>query len=69
MGSIENPALSEPKQHSFNHEKLGHIVGWTRGTDIVQFRGIPFAAIPGRFRQSVLETSLPTQPFLATNAG
>ncbi|PVH87101.1 alpha/beta-hydrolase [Cadophora sp. DSE1049] len=69
MGSIECSVPSKSHQYSFSHEKLGHIVGWTRGGDVVQFRGIPYATIPGRFRQSILTTSLPNEPFLATNAG
>ncbi|KAH7403273.1 Alpha/Beta hydrolase protein [Cadophora sp. MPI-SDFR-AT-0126] len=69
MGSAQYSAPSTPQQYLFSHEKLGHIVGWTRGSDVVQFRGIPYASIPGRFRQSILTSSLPSQPFEATNAG
>jgi hypothetical protein len=69
MGSIGNSAAVKPSKIDFEHEQLGHIVGWTRGTDVVQFRGLPYALIPGRFRQSALNTKLPSQPFLATNPG
>ena len=54
---------------TFRHETLGEVTGLARGNDIVQFRGIPFATIPGRFRQSSLATSLPSSPFDATEPG
>lgn len=55
--------------YTFHHPTLGEIYGVKRGHDVVQFRGIPFASIPARFRQSVLTTSLPHQPFDATKPG
>lgn len=58
-----------PTKTTFTHPELGSITGWKRGNDIVQFRGIPYASIPARFRQSQLRTSLPEQPFDATNPG
>jgi hypothetical protein len=58
-----------PQQYTFQHKKLGGIVGLTRGSDIVQFRGIPYAQIPARFRQSSLRTHLPSQPFDARKPG
>lgn len=51
------------------HATLGELTGLDRGNDIVQFRGIPYASIPARFRQSVLCTGLPTRPFDATQTG
>lgn len=69
MASIANETAIRPEKINFKHDQLGEIVGWTRGTDIVQFRGLPFASIPGRFRQSVLSKALPSQPFMATNPG
>lgn len=60
---------SKPIETTFNHSQLGDIIGWERGNDIVQFRGIPYADIPGRFRQSVLKEELPQQPFNAKNGG
>lgn len=56
-----------PKKLTFTHERLGEIIGWQRGDDIVQFRGLPYADIPGRFRQSILRSTLPSQPYDATN--
>lgn len=66
---IEDHKVSAPVQVTHTHPDLGDIRGWERGNDIIQFRGIPYADIPGRFRQSVLKTSLPNQPFDATNPG
>ncbi|KIA75816.1 hypothetical protein HK57_00430 [Aspergillus ustus] len=62
-------STTAPKEFTFEHAKLGELKGWHRQGDIVQFRGIPFASIPGRFRQSVLRHALPTQPFDATQPG
>ncbi|EXK24392.1 hypothetical protein FOMG_18875 [Fusarium oxysporum f. sp. melonis 26406] len=59
----------KPSKINFEHRRLGQLIGWTRGHDIVQFRGVPYATIPGRFRQSALLSDLPTHPFAATNPG
>lgn len=53
----------------FHHEVLGDILGLSRGDDLVQFRGIPFATIPSRFRQSEPALSLPQRPFDARLPG
>jgi carboxylesterase type B len=48
-------------QHSkfqFSHPLLGDLTGVERSPDVVQFRTIPYARIPGRFRQSTLIKSL-----------
>lgn len=55
--------------YRFRHEQLGELVGLERGSDIVQFRGIPFAHIPSRFRQSKLYGFLHSQPFDARQHG
>lgn len=60
---------SRATEFTFNHGQLGEIVGYTRGSDLVQFRGIPYASLPGRFRQSVLNTTLPNVPYQALNPG
>ncbi|KAJ9641079.1 hypothetical protein H2199_005747 [Coniosporium tulheliwenetii] len=52
------------KRFQFNHEVLGDIIGIARREDVVQFRGIPFASIPARFRQSIVATSLPATPLM-----
>jgi carboxylesterase type B len=41
-----------------SHESLGTITGRRVRSNVLQFRSIPFATIPGRFRQSVLVTDL-----------
>ncbi|PVH68239.1 alpha/beta-hydrolase [Cadophora sp. DSE1049] len=38
---------------SFSHATLGPLVGITRTPSVVQFRSIPYARLPMRFRQSV----------------
>ena len=43
-------------QHS--HPLLGSLRGRVLDNDVVQFRGIPFARIPARFRQSQLADQL-----------
>ncbi|KAH7019665.1 Alpha/Beta hydrolase protein [Ilyonectria destructans] len=67
MGSNQVPG--EAPRYSFKHAGLGEIQGIVRGGDFVQFRGIPFADIPARFRQASLKTTLPQQPFDATQPG
>lgn len=54
---------------TFTHSSLGSLIGVARGDDIVQFRGIPYAKIPARFRQSTLCSSLPQEPFDARQPG
>lgn len=56
-------------QYKFQHDQLGEIIGLARGSDVVQFRGIPFAEISARFRQSRMLGSLPRQPFDARKSG
>lgn len=67
MGSLDgkqpNPSWS------WQHPTLGELKGVRRNGDVVQFRGIPFADIPARFRQSVLRTKLPQVPYDATQPG
>ncbi|KAF5568073.1 triacylglycerol lipase V precursor [Fusarium phyllophilum] len=56
--------------YTLNHRELGSIIGLARDDDVVQFRGIPFASVPGRFRQSILRAGpLPSQPFSARQPG
>jgi len=64
--SLLNNAL---QSYDHQHELLGEIKGITRGDEIVQFRGIPYASIPARFRQSKLVEQLSQQPFDATQPG
>ncbi|KAL6248661.1 hypothetical protein RBB50_004916 [Rhinocladiella similis] len=53
----------------FVHPVLGTLVGVPRGDNIIQFRGIPYADIPARFRQSILRSQLPEEPFDARQPG
>ncbi|KAH7070003.1 Alpha/Beta hydrolase protein, partial [Paraphoma chrysanthemicola] len=69
MGSIQIDDLDTFPQYTFKHSLLGEIVGLAREDDCVQFRGIPFASIAARFRQSHLLRSLPQQPFDARKPG
>ncbi|KAK0390698.1 hypothetical protein NLU13_0201 [Sarocladium strictum] len=56
--------------YHLSHPQLGNLIGFARDEDVVQFRGIPFASVPGRFRQSVLRAEkLPSQPFDARQSG
>lgn len=69
MGSSKVQTAPKAEKYSFHHGALGEVIGRRRGEDVVQFRGIPYASIPGRFRQSILNKELPSQPFWATNPG
>ncbi|KAH7398951.1 Alpha/Beta hydrolase protein [Phaeosphaeria sp. MPI-PUGE-AT-0046c] len=41
---------------TFNHAQLGPMTGVITPDNVVQFRAIPYATIPARFKQSVLKT-------------
>lgn len=45
--------------HEFEHPQLGPIVGRGRNEHVVQFRSIPYARPPARFRQARLIDELP----------
>ncbi|KAJ0420343.1 Alpha/Beta hydrolase protein [Aspergillus carlsbadensis] len=62
-------STTAPSAFTFHHDQLGDIIGWRRQGDTVQFRGLPFATIPERFRQSVLVDHLPNKAFDATKPG
>ncbi|KJR84373.1 uncharacterized protein SPSK_08576 [Sporothrix schenckii 1099-18] len=62
-------AAKNEADYHLHHPQLGEVVGMARGDDIVQFRGLPFAAIPGRFRQATLLEQLPENPFDARQPG
>ncbi|KAH6675976.1 Carboxylesterase [Halenospora varia] len=49
--------------------QFGEVKGIPRGTDIVQFRGIPYAHIPARFRQSTLADDFASGNYDATHLG
>jgi carboxylesterase type B len=54
--------MATPKIETFVHPLLGAVTGLTKDSTphITQFRSIPFASIPNRFRQSTLLASIPT---------
>lgn len=39
---------------TFHHADLGSMTGLITPDNVVQFRGIPFATVPARFKQSIL---------------
>jgi 4-aminobutyrate aminotransferase-like enzyme len=39
---------------TFNHAELGHMTGVVTPENVVQFRAVPYATIPARFKQSIL---------------
>ncbi|GAB7344712.1 hypothetical protein MBLNU457_3184t1 [Dothideomycetes sp. NU457] len=57
------------QEYCFDHPQLGQLISLPRGEDVVQFRGVPFATIEARFRQSKLAESLPSRPFDARQPG
>ncbi|XP_014553792.1 hypothetical protein COCVIDRAFT_40218 [Bipolaris victoriae FI3] len=65
----KDDALDSFPEYRLENKDLGQLIGLARGDDVVQFRGIPFATIPARFRQARLLESLPQQPFDARRSG
>lgn len=47
------------RTHTFHHAELGPMTGLVSPENVVQFRGIPFASIPARFKQSIVLEALP----------
>ena len=43
---------------TFEHPELGSLTGIITPENVVQFRAIPYATIPARFKRSVLLTDL-----------
>ncbi|KAF2811791.1 alpha/beta-hydrolase [Mytilinidion resinicola] len=54
---------------AFVHSKLGRLEGLHFLPTVAQFRAIPFATVPGRFRQSVLLTDLSSTDRKFTQTG
>lgn len=50
---------SKEKLFTFHHAQLGSMTGVLSPDNVVQFKGVPFATIPGRFEQSILLDKLP----------
>ncbi|KAF9693327.1 hypothetical protein EKO04_008672 [Ascochyta lentis] len=49
---------TQPKTFTFHHAKLGDMTGLITPDNVVQFRAIPYATIPARFKQSILLNNL-----------
>ncbi|KAL6703957.1 hypothetical protein ACN47E_008895 [Coniothyrium glycines] len=49
----------ERNTFTFEHAELGSMTGLLLPDNVVQFRGVPFAHVPGRFKQSILLDALP----------
>ena len=69
MVAADGDSLDSFPRYELNHKHLGKIIVLSRGDDIVQFRGVPFATIAARFRQARLLEALPRQPFDARKSG
>ena len=52
--------VPEPPTFTFDHSDLGPMTGVVTPEDVVQFRNIPYATLPGRFKRSVFLDRLPT---------
>lgn len=50
---MASEAASRNEEFTFTHPGLGSLTGVTRSASVIQFRSIPYARIPTRFRQSV----------------
>lgn len=50
---------TDTKTFTFNHPELGPLTGLIQPDNVVQFRAIPYATIPGRFKRSILLDRLP----------
>jgi hypothetical protein len=66
--SPSKSATQGPQPLEYQHDTLGELRGLLRD-DILQFRGVPYASIPARFRQSVVVEKLPHTPFDASEPG
>jgi hypothetical protein len=51
----------------FEHPILGRLVGQRRNRNVVQFRSIPYASVPGRFRQAKLIEELSPKQRMCTD--
>jgi hypothetical protein len=55
--------------YTFHHPDLGSLIGIIQPDDVVQFRAVPYATIPARFKRSVLLDSLPASKTNYTDHG
>lgn len=61
--------MTEPQTYTFHHAELGPMTGLIRPDKVVQFRAIPYATVPARFKKSVLLETLPDKHNTFTNHG
>lgn len=47
--------------YTFHHAELGSMTGLVTPDNVVQFRAIPYATIPARFKRSILLDHLPDE--------
>lgn len=61
--------MTEPRTFTFQHPELGSLTGLVQPDDVVQFRAIPYATVPGRFKRSILRENLPEDKDTYTTYG
>ncbi|KAF2633495.1 alpha/beta-hydrolase [Macroventuria anomochaeta] len=49
---------TEKQKFTFHHPELGPLTGLVQPDNVVQFRAVPYASIPARFKRSILLESL-----------
>jgi DNA-binding sugar fermentation-stimulating protein len=53
--------IQKPQTFTFHHANLGRMTGIITPNNVIQFRAVPYATIPARFKQSVLSDTLAGQ--------
>lgn len=51
-------AIETHTTFTFEHPELDSMTGIVTPDDVVQFRAVPYASVPARFKQSVILNSL-----------
>lgn len=60
---------TDPQTFTFHHPELGSLTGLIQPDNVVQFRTVPYATIPARFKRSILLDSLPADKTVYTEHG
>ncbi|KAF2622318.1 alpha/beta-hydrolase [Macroventuria anomochaeta] len=60
---------SAARTFTFHHAELGSLTGLVTPDNVVQFRAVPYATIPARFKRSILLGSLPESDGAYTEHG
>lgn len=55
--------------YTFYHPELGSMTGIIQPDNVVQFRAVPYASIPARFKRSILLETLPADKSDITEHG